>query len=138
MSNFSTIKPKTVVFAKKGGHKILLTEQIINEMKPMEVVNVKVKVLSATDQKTINSSKLGEYVPTDDGGSVINRTILEELIDETDIDTTYSIFNLQVVTYNNQTNVKSTTRTIVNKQQNALSQINISGKDLLSTGEKRN
>ena len=104
----------------------------------MKVVNVKVKVLSATDQKTINSSKLGEYVPTDDGGSVINRTILEELIDETDIDTTYSIFNLQVVTYNNQTNVKSTTRTIVNKQQNALSQINISSKDLLSTGEKRN
>ena len=44
----------------------------------MEFVCVKVKVLSAVDQKTVNSLKLREYVATDDGKSIINITIFEE------------------------------------------------------------
>ena len=103
LTNFSTIKPKTVVFAKKEEHKISSIEQIINEIEPMEFVSVKVKVLSAADQKTVNSLKSPEYVATYDDESFINITIFEELIDKVDIDLTYSIFNLQVVTHNNQT-----------------------------------
>ena len=50
---------------------------------------------------------------------------------------TYSIFNLQAVTYNNQKKIRNTTLTTVNEQQNTLSQINISSKDLLSTQETK-
>ena len=95
------------------------------------------KVLSAADQKTVNSLRLREYVATDDGESFINITIFEELIDKVDIDMMYSFFNLQVVTYNNQKKLRSTTLTTVNKQQNALSQINISSTDLLSIEETK-
>ena len=64
----------------------------------MEFVSVKVKVLSTADQKTVNSPRLREYVATDDVENFINITIFEELIDKVDIDMTYSIFNLRVVT----------------------------------------
>ena len=77
----------------------------------MEFVIVKVKVLSAADQKMVNSLKLCEYVATDDGESFINITIFEELIDKVDTDMMYSIFNPQVVTYNNQKKFRSTTLT---------------------------
>ena len=137
MTNFPTIKPKTVVVAKKEEHKLISIEQIINEIEPTEFVNIKVKFLSAADQKTVNSLKLREYVATDNGESFINITMFEELIDKVDIDMTYSFFNLQVVTYNNQKKLRSTTLTTVNKQQNALSQINISSTDLLSTEETK-
>ena len=78
LTNFSIIKPKT-------------TEQIISEILYIEFVDVKVKVLSAAYQKTLNSLKLREYVATDDRESFINITIFEELIDEVNIDMTYSI-----------------------------------------------
>ena len=91
------------------------------------------KVLSTADQKMVNSLKLREYVATGDSESFINITIFKELIDKVDIDMMYSFFNLQVVTYNNQKKLRSTTLTTVKEQQNALSQINISGTDLLST-----
>ena len=137
LTDFSIIKPKTVVFAKKEEQKISSIVQIINEIEPMEFVSVKMKVLSAADLKAVNSLKLREYVATDDGESFINITIFEELIDKVDIDMMYSFFNLQVVTYNNQKKLRSTTLTTVNKQQNALSQINISSTDLLSTEETK-
>ena len=54
--------------------------------------------MSTTDQKTMNSLKLRQNVATDDGETFINITIFEELIDKVDIDVTYSIFNLHVVT----------------------------------------
>ena len=79
----------------------------------MEFVSVKVKVLSAADQKTVNFLKLHESVATDDGESFINITISEESIDKVDNDMTYSISNLQVVTYNNQKKLTSTTLTTV-------------------------
>ena len=50
---------------------------------------------------------------------------------------TYSVFNLREVIYNNQKKLGSTTLTTVNKHQNALSQINISSEDLLSTEESK-
>ena len=137
LTNFSTIKPKTLVFERKEEHKISSIEQIINEVEPMEFVSVKVKVLSAADQKTVNSLRLRKYVATDDGESFINITIFEELIDKVDIYITYSIFNLQVVTYNNQKKLRSTTLTTVNEQQNALLQINISSTNLLSSEETK-
>ena len=134
LTDFSTIKPKTVVFAKKEEQKISSIVQIINEIEPMEFVSVKMKVLSAADLKAVNSH---EYVATDDGESFINITIFEELIDKVDNDMTYSLFNLQVFTYNNQKKLRSTTLTTVKEQQNALSQINISSTDLLSTEETK-
>ena len=54
----------------------------------MELVSVKVKVLSAADQRTLNFLKLCEYVATDHAESIMNITILEELIDKVDIDMT--------------------------------------------------
>ena len=63
--------------------------------------------------------------------------ISEELIDKVNMAMMYSFFNLQVVTYNKQKKVSSTTLTTVNEQQNALSQINISSTDLLSTKETK-
>ena len=78
LTNFSIIKPKTI-------------KQVINEIQSMEFVDVKVKVLSAAYQKTLNSLKLREYVATDDRESFISITIFEELIDEVNIDMTYSI-----------------------------------------------
>ena len=50
---------------------------------------------------------------------------------------TYSVFNLREVIYNNQKKLGSTTLTTVNEHQNALSQINISSEDLLSTEESK-
>ena len=50
---------------------------------------------------------------------------------------TNSFFNLQVVVYNNQKKLGSTSLTTVNKQQNTLSQINTSSTDLLSTEETK-
>ena len=50
---------------------------------------------------------------------------------------TYSIFNIQVGTCNNQRKLRRTTLTIINEQQNAMSQINISSIDLLSTEETK-
>ena len=46
----------------------------------------------------MNSLKLRQNVAIDDGESFINITIFEELIDKVDIDVTYPIFNLYVVT----------------------------------------
>ena len=103
----------------------------------MEAVSVKVKVLSAANQKTVNSLKLREYVATDDGESFINITLSEELTDKVHIDMTYSFFNIQVVKYNNQKKLRSTTLTIVNKEQNVLSKITISSTYLLSTEETK-
>ena len=103
----------------------------------MKFVGVKVKVLSAIYHETVNSLKLQEYVATDDGESFINMAIFEELIDKVDINMTYSFFNLQVVMYNNQKKLRSTTLTTVNEQQNTLSQINISSTDLLSIEETK-
>ena len=137
MNNVSVIKQKTVVFAKNEEYKIISIEQMINEIEPMEFIRVKLNALSTADQKTVNSLKLREYVTTYDGESFINITIFEELIYKVDIDMSYSIFNLQVVTNNNQKKLRSTTLTTVNWQQNALSQINISSKDLLSTEETK-
>ena len=92
------------------------------------------KVPSASDQTTVNSLKLREYVAAEGGESFINITIFEELFDNDGI---YSIFNLQVVTYNNQKKLRSTTLTTVNEQQNALSQTNISSKNFLSNEETK-
>ena len=103
----------------------------------MEFVSVKVKVLSAADQKMVNSLKLHQYIATDGGESFFNITIFEELIDKVDIDITYSFLNFQVVMYNNQKKLRSTTLTTVNEQQNALSQINLSRTDLFSTEETK-
>ena len=122
---------------KKEEHKISSVEQIINEIEPTEFVSVKVKVLSATDQKTLKSLRLREYVATDDSESFFNITIFQELIDKVDIDMRNSIFNLEVGTYNNQKKLRSTTLAAVNENQNRLSQINISSTDLLSTGETK-
>ena len=104
-------------------------KQIINEIKPMDFVSVTVKVLSAAHQEMVNSLKLHECVATGDDESFINITIFEELIDIVHIDMTYFIFNVQVVMYNNQKKLRSTTLTTINEKQNALSQINISSKE---------
>ena len=53
-TNFSTVKPKTVVFAKKKKRKSVLLKKIINEMDPMEFVSVKLKFLSATNQSELS------------------------------------------------------------------------------------
>ena len=127
-----------VVFSKKKEkHKTSLIEQIMNEIEQIEFVSVKVNILSAVDQKTVNSLKLKGYAPTNDGESFINIVIFEELIGKVDIDMTISFFNLQVFVYNNQKKLGSTNLTTVNKHQNALSQINISSTDLLSTEETK-
>ena len=126
-----------VVLQKKEKYKISSIEQIKNEIEPMEFVSVKVKVLSAADQKTVNSLKLHQYIATDDGESFFNIMIFEELIDKVDIDITYSFLNFQVIMYNNQKKLRSTTLTTVNEQQNALSQINLSRTDLFSTEETK-
>ena len=73
----------------------------------------------------MNSLKLRQNVATDDGESFINITIFEELIDKVDIDVTYPIFNLHVVTQNNPKKLRSTTLITINEQQNTLSQMNI-------------
>ena len=78
------------------------------------------KVLSATDQKMVNSLRLREYAVTDEVECFIKITILEELMDKLDVGMTYSISNLQVGTYNNQRKLRSTTLTTVSEQQNAL------------------
>ena len=114
MNNVSVIKQKTVVFAKNEEYKIILIEQMINEIEPMEFIRVKLNALSTADQKTVIFLKLREYVATYDGESFINITIFEELIYKVDIDMSYSIFNLQVVANNNQKKLRSTTLTTVN------------------------
>ena len=103
----------------------------------MEVVSIKVKDLSAADQKTVSSLKLCKYVATNDGESFINITLFEELIDKVHIVMTCSFFNIQVVTYNNQKKPRSITLTIVDKEENVLSKISISSTDLLSTKETK-
>ena len=125
------------MFLQKNKNKISLIEQIINEIEPGEFISVKMKVPSASDQTTVNSLKLREYVAAEGGESFINITIFEELFDNDGIYMTYSIFNLQVVTYNNQKKLRSTTLTTVNEQQNALSQTNISSKNFLSNEETK-
>ena len=114
---------------KKEERKISSMKQIINEIKPMDFVSVTVKVLSAAHQEMVNSLKLHECVATGDNESFINITIFEELIDIVHTDMTYFIFNVQVVMYNNQKKLRSTTLTTINEKQNALSQINISSKE---------
>ena len=121
LTNFSIIKPERVVFAKKrrthnqfdwANHKLDWTNGICK-------------------------CKLQEQVARDNGESFINIPILAELVDKVDIDMTYSFFNHQVVTYNNQKKLRSTTLTTTNEQQNTLSQINISSTDLLSSKETK-
>ena len=85
----------------------------------------------------MNSSQLLEYLATGDGESFINITIFERLVHKIDIHMTYSVFNLREVAYNNQKKLRSTTLTTLNEQQNALSPIKISSKDLLSIKETK-
>ena len=47
----------------------------------MKFVGVKVKVLSESDEKMVNSLKLLKYEATDDGESFNSITIFAELID---------------------------------------------------------
>ena len=81
MTKFATIKPKAVAFAKKEKHKISSIVKIINEINPMKFVGVKVKFLSESDEKMVNSLKLLKYEATDDGESFNSITIFAELID---------------------------------------------------------
>ena len=62
LTNFSTIKPKTLIFSKESNYQFNSLDEIINEFQFMELVNVMVRIVHAGDIKTTNNNlTLKEY-----------------------------------------------------------------------------
>ena len=104
LTNFSTIKPKALVFSKEANYQFNSLDEIINEFQLMELVNVMVRIVHAGDIKTTNNNlTLKEYVATDDGKFQMKIAMFEQFADQMELNNTYKILNLQLVTYLNET-----------------------------------
>ena len=67
LTNFSTIKPKTLVFSKKAIYQFNALNESINEFEFMELVNVMVRIFHAKDLKmTNNNLTLKENIAIDE------------------------------------------------------------------------
>ena len=56
LTNFSTIKPKTLVFSKDVIYKFNALDKTINEFQLWELVNIMVRIVHAEDIKTTNNN----------------------------------------------------------------------------------
>ena len=116
LTNFSTIKPKTLIFSKEANYQFNSLDEIINEFQFMELVNVMVRIVHAGDIKTTNNNlTLKEYIATDDGKFQMKIAMFEQFTDQMELNNTYNILNLQLVTYLNERKLRSITLTKVKK-----------------------
>ena len=82
----------------------------------MELVNVMVRIAHAGEIKTTNNNlTLKEYIATDDGKFQMKIAMFEQFTDQMELNNTYKILNLQLVTYLNERKLRSTTLTKVEK-----------------------
>ena len=110
LTNFSTIKPKTLVFSKEANYQFNSLDEIINEFQLL------VRIVYAGDIKTTNNNlTLKEYIATDDGKFQMKIAMFEQFADQMELNNTCKILNLQLVTYLKERKLKSTTLTKVGK-----------------------
>ena len=82
----------------------------------MELVNVMVRIAHVREIKTTNNNlTLKEYIATDDGKFQMKIAMFEQFTDQMELNNTYKILNLQLVTYLNERKLRSTTLTKVEK-----------------------
>ena len=82
----------------------------------MELVNVMVRIAHVGEIKTTNNNlTLKEYIATDDGKFQMKIAMFEQFTDQMELNNTYKILNLQLVTYLNERKLRSTTLTKVEK-----------------------
>ena len=68
LTDFSTIKSKTLLFSKEANYQFDSLDKIIKEFQLMELVNVMVRIVHAGKVKSTNNNlTLKEYIATDDG-----------------------------------------------------------------------
>ena len=116
LTNFSTIKPKTLVFSKEANYQFNSLDEIINEFQLMELVNVMVRIVHAGDIKTTNNNlTLKEYIAKDDGKFQMKIAVFKQFADQMELNNTYKILNLPLVTYLNERKLRSTTLNKVDK-----------------------
>ena len=110
LTNFSTIKPKTLVFSKEANYQFNSFDEIINEFQLL------VRIVHGGDIKTTsNNLTLKEYIATDGGKFQMKIAMFEQFADQMELNNTCKILNLQLVTYLKERKLKSTTLTKVDK-----------------------
>ena len=81
----------------------------------MKLVNVMVRIVHAGEIKTTKHNlTLEEYIATDDGKFQMKIAMFEQFTDQMELNNTYKILNLQLVTYYER-QLRSTTLTTVEK-----------------------
>ena len=116
LNNFSTIKPKSLLFSKEANYQFNSLHEIIEEPQLMELVNVIVRIVHAGEIKTTNNNlTLKEYVATDDGKFQMKMAMFEQFTNQMELNNTYKILNLQLGTYLNERKLRSTILTKVEK-----------------------
>ena len=82
----------------------------------MELVNVMVRIAHVGEIKTTNNNlTLKEYIATDDGKFQMKIAMFEQFTDQMELNNTYKILNLQLVTYLNDRKLRSATLIKVEK-----------------------
>ena len=82
----------------------------------MELVNVMLRIAHAGEIKTTNNNlTFEEYIATDDGKFQMKISMFEQFTDQMELNNTYKILNLQLVTYLNERQLRSTTLAKVQK-----------------------
>lgn len=108
LTNFSSIKPKTVPFKnEKIEWQYHTIDDIINEIEPATYVNIKFRVVSRGEINNKGTYKLREHVITDDGVNTIILTMFGDLVDKLEEKHVYSLVNCQVTTFMNKKRLKS-------------------------------
>ena len=119
LTNHSTVKGKTLMFSKDNTQKITTIDQIINECEPYDFANVKIKVVKEGEIKDKNGLKLKEFTVTDDGETLIQLTLFQDLIESVVEKCDYIISNVQVVTFQNRKKLRSSHMTKVSQAEHA-------------------
>ena len=75
------------------------------------------RIVYAGDIKTTNNNlTLKEYIATDDGKFQMKIAMFQQLTDQMELNNTYKVLNLQLVTYLNEWKLRITTLTKVEKK----------------------
>ena len=119
LTNHSAVKGQTLVFSKDNTQKITTIDQIINEFEPYDFANVKIKVVKEGEIKDKNGLKLKEFTVTDDGETLIQLTLFQDLIESVVEKCDYIISNVQVVTFQNRKKLRSSHMTKVSQAEHA-------------------
>ena len=85
LTNSTTVKPITLVFAKNKNCKYYSTDEVINKLEPYDCVNGIVKLTGIPTNVKIRNLSSKELTVTDGGVTFINITMFENFLSSLEV-----------------------------------------------------